>query len=123
MFRRIHLTYDELDRILTEGLDRTPEELFHMHKLNELNLNRLKKHGEAGFIIISACRSGIEHENPNVDLTDEYREWAKRNLLDEKYLSDEKYQERFLKDYNEANDARLERMLRSPEFAYSFSAV
>ena len=123
MIRRIHLTCDELDKILTEGLDRTPEELFCVKKLNEVNLNRLKKHGKAGFIIISACRSTIEHENPNVDLTSEYLDWAKRSFVDEKSLSDRKYQTQFLKHHNYVSDGSLETMLRSSSFPYSFSAV
>lgn len=121
MIRRIHLTCDELDKILTEGLDRTPEELFKVRKLNELNLNRLKKHGDAGFIIISACRSSVESDNPNTDLTKEYEEWAKTHFV--KDAGDEKNKVWFLKDHNEMSDGELERMLRSAEFPFSFSAV
>ena len=121
MIRRIHLTSDELDKILMEGVDRTPEELFKVHKLNELNLNRIKKHGEAGFIIISACRSTIENEDPNISLEREYQEWAKTHFVADP--EDEKTKMWFLKDHNEASDSELERMLRSQDFPYSFSPV
>ena len=123
MIRRIHLTCDELDKILTEGLDRTPEELFNVRKLNELNLNRLKKHGEAGFIIISACRSSIESEDPNVDLTEDYKRWAKMQFPEVTDLEDEANKRRFLKDRNENADWSLENMLRRNDFEFSFSAV
>lgn len=122
-FRKIILTADELDRILFEGVDKTPEELFKVKRLNELNINRIKKHGEAGFIIVSACRSQVESDNPNTDLSEDYKNWAKQHYIADEDIDKEDNKGRFLKDRNYQSDADLERMLRSSSFPYSFSPV
>lgn len=46
-----------------------------LHPISEANLNRIKKHGESGMIIISANRSDVHSDNPNCDLTSEYEQW------------------------------------------------
>lgn len=94
-----------------------PETLLGLKKLNELNLNRLQKHGENGLIVISTNRSSVQSDNPNCDLLPEYAEYLKKNNLKDS----EEVQEKWLDARNKAADKSLHDELVSGD--YSFTPV
>lgn len=69
-----------IQSIINEEVDRVFAAFkLGLHPITEANLNRIKKHGENGMVIISANRSDIHSDNPNCDLTSQYEKWLSEN--------------------------------------------
>lgn len=101
------MKYNSLD-LLKNGL----------YRIDELKLNRLSKHGENGYIVVSTNRSDIHSSNKKNDLTDEYI-----NFLKTKNIEDtEEIRQKWLSQRNKICDKELDKRLRS-ELPYSFSSV
>ena len=101
------MKYNSLD-LLKNGL----------YRIDELKLNRLSKHGENGYIVVSTNRSDIHSSNKENDLTDEYI-----NFLKTKNIEDtEEIRQKWLSQRNKICDKELDKKLRS-ELPYSFSPV
>lgn len=94
-----------------------PETIYGLKRLDELNIGRLKKHGENGFIVISANRSAIASENPDCSLIPEYADFLKENnIQDSPELAAQ-----WLKKRNKKADEALRNELVNSK--YSFSSV
>lgn len=85
------------------------------YHLNETSINRIMKHGEHGFVILSACRSEIDNGKPECLLEDEYNQWLQEN--DKTDDDDSKVE--FLKQRTQICDKMLEKDIRNMGFAYS----
>lgn len=83
--------------------------------ITEVSVNRILAHGQHGFIVISANRSEIRSNNPNVDLQGEYSKW-----LDENHFEDADDKENlFLKLRNEKANEDLLHDIRHSKFSYT----
>lgn len=87
--------------------------------INELKLFRILKHGENGYIIISANRSEIASSESDNDLTPDYLKYIKEHNINDTPQT----QRAWLKKRNEECDQELSDYLRSSDSPYSFNPV
>jgi len=86
--------------------------LFH---LNELNINRIKSHGEDGFIIISSNKDRIVYENPKISLESEFEDYLKNSNEQDS----EDIRERWLAERNRICQKRLTDEVKNSIYSYS----
>ena len=60
-----------------EELNRIPA-LSGLSLINETSLNRIMSHGKDGFIIISGNKGEVHYDNPEIDLTQDYKDWLSK---------------------------------------------
>lgn len=82
------------------------DEMF-VRPLNETTLNSIMKHGESGFVILSANRSEIDSSNPKNSLRSEFETSGVGDA------------ERWLKERNKKADLQLKKDIRGAGFSYS----
>lgn len=87
-----------------------------LRKINEGGINRIMKHGENGFIIISANRSEIFSDNPKCDLSNEFIKFCKENNQD---FEDSRVQTTWLQQRNNRCEAELKKILKQSKYAYT----
>lgn len=89
--------------------------------LTETSLNRLRKHGENGMVIISACRSEVDSSNPELSLRDEFEKDAEfvggLNSIDSDALYD--FEHEWLKRRNAKKDKELRQDIRNAGYSYT----
>lgn len=87
--------------------------------INELKLNRILKHGENGYVIVSTNRSEIYSDDKENDLTGEYMKYVNDNGLKDNLET----QLKWLRQRNKACDKQLSEFLRGGGSNWSFSPV
>ena len=97
--------------------------------LTEANLNHIMKNAENnGIIIISANRGNIISNNPNIDLSKDFRNYCINNNIinddqpkDVQYriLEDKKLQEDWLSKRNKLEYKKLHQMIKQSPYSYS----
>ena len=85
--------------------------------LEAFNLGKIQKHGQDGFVVISANRSNVTSSNPSNDLTKPYLNWCKKKQL----KPTEKSEAEFLKTRNAKADDTLLKDIRSKGYTYSMT--
>jgi len=85
--------------------------------LEGFNLGKIQKHGQDGFVVISANRSNVTSSNPSNDLTNSYLNWCKKKQL----KPTEKSEVEFLKTRNAKADDALLKDIRSKGYSYSMT--
>lgn len=104
--------YDE-DNHMYE-IQRTP---IGFKLLEAFNLGKIQKHGQDGFVVISANRSNVTSSNPANDLTKPYLNWCKKKTVE----PTEKSESEFLKTRNAKADDALLKDIRSQGYTYSMT--
>jgi hypothetical protein len=86
--------------------------------ISEIGVIRMLSHGKNGFISISANRSKIASNNPNCDLTGQYKKF----LDDTDVQDDAETREMWLNDRNRRADASLKSFIKD-DTPYSYTAT
>ena len=109
------------NKIIVESVGSLRELLVNkgLRPINELKLNRILKHGENGYIVISANRTAIHSDNKDNDLTPEYLEYIRSNGIEDTDVS----RQQWLKNRNATCDKKLSEFLRSSNSPWSFNPV
>lgn len=89
------------------------------YALKETSLNRIRKHGEEGLIIISTNRSSVYSDNDSNDLSSEYKDWLNANNFEDT----EENEKAFLDERNKECDMELKRYLISAKCPYTWTPV
>lgn len=87
-----------------------------LRKINEGGINRIMRHGENGFIVISANRSEVYSDNPECDLTNEFMDYCEANNIEP---NDEKAQKTWLSQRNSNADNELKEILKSSKYGFT----
>lgn len=87
-----------------------------LRRLDEGGLNRIMYHGRYGFIVISANRSEIYSDNPEINLTTEYKAWCEKENLDP---AEKKNMDFWLRNRNKKADAELHKRLKESPYAFT----
>lgn len=97
------------------------EENRYVMPLSETSLNRLRKHGENGMIILSACRSEVDSSDPGLSLRNEFEKDAEfiggLKQIDSDTLYD--FEHKWLKRRNQKKDQELQKDIRQAGYSYT----
>ncbi len=88
-------------------------------RFTESSINKIMQQGENGMIITSICRSSIESDVPENDLSEEFKLWCYKNHR----KPDKASKEKFLEERNAQADRKLKEELKDPENPYTYAPV
>lgn len=116
MAKTIRISESELRKIVKEKL-REYKFGVDLQLIEAVNLGKLQKHGEDGFVILSANRSEIESVNEKNNLLPEYEAWLKANQVENNSDSRNK----FLRAWNRNGDKKLLEDILAKGYTYSLT--
>lgn len=90
--------------------------------LSESSLNQMMEHGKTGMIIISACRSAVYSDDPELSLGDQFERWAEKTQGGLKSIdSDALYdiENEWLRERNARADKSLRNDIQAAGYSYT----
>lgn len=87
-----------------------------LRRIDEGGLNRIMHHAKHGMIVISANRSEIYSDDPDVDLTPKYEKWCED---ENKEITNKKNMDTWLRMRNNKEDQKLHDELKASEYAFT----
>lgn len=88
-------------------------------RINETTLNRIIRHGENGFVILSANKGQVHYENPELDLTNEYNNWLAAGARQTDDSNDHDLMDEFLRERNKKEHTELANDIKKAGWSYS----